>query len=137
VRRMQILKDIIVKIEGRTSKMRALFDAGSTFTVMGYSVLEERFGKVSAKPLPKPLEGALPNGQKIVIDGYVDAEFIIDEYLRSERIYLSKDIVKKVVPEEREIALPELIIGSPTMEVWGLELDLKSGEIVYRGSFII
>jgi len=51
---MQILKDIIVKIEGKTSKMRALFDTGSTFTVMGYSVFEECFGKVPTKPLPSP-----------------------------------------------------------------------------------
>jgi len=119
---MQILKEVIVNIEGKTSKMRALFDTGLTFTVMGYSVLEEHFGKVSTKSLPKLLEDALPNRQKIVIDGYVDAEFIIDGYLRSERIYLSKDIVKKVVLEGREVALPELIIGSPTMEVWGLKL---------------
>ena len=48
-----------------------------------------------------------------------------------------KKVVLEEILEEREVALPELIIGSPTMEVWGLEHDLKSDEIVYRGSFII
>jgi hypothetical protein len=36
---MLVLKDVEVTIEGRTSKLRALFDSGSSFTIMGYERL--------------------------------------------------------------------------------------------------
>ncbi len=134
---MQIWKNIKVTIEGKTCEVKTLFDSGSSFIIIGHVKLKELFGKVPTKPLVKLWEGALANGQKIVIDSYVDSEMTIDKYMISERIYLSKDIAKKVELEGKEVGLPELIIGSPTMETWGLELDFKRGEMVYRGSFIL
>jgi hypothetical protein len=134
---MLVLKDVEVMIERRTSKLRALFDSGSSFTIMGYERLREVFGDVKVKPLIKPREAALLNGQKIVIDGYVDAQILIDEYLIEDRIYLTKNMVKEVILEDERRMLPDLIIGAPTLETWGLELNLKEGRIVHRGSFII
>jgi len=87
--------------------------------------------------LIKPREAALLNGQKIVIDGYVDAQILVDEYLIEDRIYLTKNMVKEVILEGERRMLPDLIIGAPTLETWGLELNLKEGRIAYRGSFII
>jgi len=46
-----------------------------------------------------------------------------------ERIYLSGDIVRRAVIEGKEVKLPDLIVGAPTMESWGIELDLKEGKI--------
>jgi hypothetical protein len=134
---MQILKDVKVTIEGKTSKLSALFDFGSSFTIMGYERLKELFAEVKIKALFKPREAALLNGQKIVIDGYVDSQILIDEYLIEDRIYLTKEMVKEVILEGERRPLPDLIIGAPTLETWGLELDLKEGKITRRGSFII
>ena len=134
---MLVLKEVEVTIEERTSKLRALFDSGSSFTIMGYERLREVFDDVKVKPLIKPREAALLNGQKIVIDGYVDAQILIDEYLIEDRIYLTKNMVKEVILEGERRMLPDLIIGAPTLETWGLELNLKEGRIAYRGSFII
>jgi hypothetical protein len=134
---MLVLKDVEVMIEGRTSRLRALFDSGSSFTIMGYERLREVFGDVKVKPLIKPREATLLNGQKIVIDGYVDSQILIDEYLIEDRIYLTENMVKEVILEGERRMLPDLIIGAPTLETWGLELNLKEGRIAYRGSFII
>jgi hypothetical protein len=133
---MLVLKDVEVTIEERTSRLRALFDSGSSFTIMGYEKLKEVFGDVKVKPLIKPKEAALLNGQKIVIDGYVDAQILIDEYLIEDRIYLTENMVKEVILEGKKM-LPDLIIGAPTLETWGLELNLKEGRITHRGSFLI
>jgi hypothetical protein len=134
---MLALKDVEVTIEGRTFRLRALFDSGSSFTIMGYEKLKEVFGDVKVKPLIKPREAALLNGRKIIIDGYVDAKILVDEYLIEDRIYLTKNMVKEVILEGERRMLPDLIIGAPTLETWGLELNLKEGRIVHRGSFII
>jgi len=134
---MLVLKDVEVTIEGRTSRLRALFNSGSSFSIMGYERLREIFGDVKVKPLIKPREATLLNGQKIVIDGYVDAQILIDEYLIEDRIYLTKNMVKEVILEGGGRMLPDLIIGAPTLETWGLELNLKEERIVHRGSFII
>jgi hypothetical protein len=134
---MLVLRNVGVTIEGRSFRLKALFDSGSSFTVMGYERLKEIFGKVKVKPLTKPREAALLNGQKIIIDGYVDAQIVIDEYLIEDRIYLTRNMVKEVILEGKRRALPDLIIGAPTLETWGLELNLKEGRIVSRGSLII
>jgi hypothetical protein len=127
----------MVRIEGKAYRLRALFNSGSNFTIMGYERFKKLFADVEIKPLTKPREVALINGQKIIIDGYVDSEILIDEYLIEDRIYLTRDMVKEVILEGEMKALPELIIGAPTLETWGLELDLKEGRVVHRGSFII
>jgi hypothetical protein len=132
---MQILKDVEITIEGKTSRLSALFDSGSSFTIMGHERLKELFGEVGVKPLVKPREAALLNRQKIVTDGYVDSQILIDEYLIEDRIYLTKQMVKEVILEGEIRPLPDLIIGAPTLETWGLELNLKEGKITQRGSF--
>jgi hypothetical protein len=134
---MLILKDVEVNIDGKISRLLALFDSGSNFTIMGYGRLKELFGDVKFKFLSKPREASLLNEQKILIDGYVDSQILIDGYLIEDRIYLTKDMVKEVILEGERRLLPDLIIGAPTLETWGLELNLKDGRIIQRGSFII
>ena len=135
--RVQVWRVIEVIIEGRSSKLRALFDTGSTFTVMGYETLKRVFGDVSVKTLPKPVKATLVNGQQVTIDAFVDAQIVIKDYVISERIYLSKDIPREVVIEGKRVSLPELIISAPTMETWGIELDIEKGETSVRGGLIL
>ena len=95
--------------------------------------MKEVLGEVKAKPLVRPREAALLGGQKIVIDGYIDAQVVIDGYLIEDRIYLAKDMAKEAVLEGERRALPDLIIGASTLETWGLELSLKEG----RGGWFV
>jgi hypothetical protein len=134
---MLVMKDVQVTFEGRAFRLKAIFDSGSSFTVMGYEKLKDIFGEARVKPLIKPREAAPLNGQKIIIDGYVDAQILADEYLIEDRIYLTKNMVKEVTLEGERRALPDLIIGAPTLETWGLELNLEEGRITRRGSFIV
>ncbi|PUA34280.1 MAG: hypothetical protein B9J98_00050 [Candidatus Terraquivivens tikiterensis] len=134
---MLVLKDVEVTIEGKTSRLRALFNSGSSFTIMGYEILGERFGEVKVRKLPETVEAFLLNGQKMIIDGYVDAEIRIEEYRIYDRIYLSKGVVKEIILKGERKPMPELIIGAPTLETWGLELDLKTGEVISRGTLIL
>ena len=127
---MQVWKTAKVIIEGKEAGVKTLFDTGSSFTVMGYKVFRELFGDIPTKPLPRTVEAALANGQKAIIDSFVDSQIVVDDYTIADRIYLSKDIVKKV-------KMPDLIIGAPTMETWGIELDLKKGDVIIRGGFIL
>ena len=134
---MQVRKTLKVSVEGKTVDVEALFDSGSNFTVMGFSKLERLFGRVKVKPLPKPVKATLINGQQILVEGFVDAELTLKNgYIVSERIYLSRDMVEEAEVEGRKIRIPDLIIGAPTMETWGIELDLKKGDIVVRGTCI-
>jgi hypothetical protein len=55
--------------------------------------------------------------------------------LIEDRIYLTRNMVKEVILEGKRRALPDLIIGAPTLETWRLELNLKEG--IRRGSLII
>lgn len=113
---MQIWIDIRLTIGDKESEVRALFDSGSSFTVMGYRTLDRLFGGVRAKSLVKPKEVVLVNGQKITIDGFVDSQMMVEGYMIEERVYLSRDVVEKVTIGERVINLPDVIIGSPTMK---------------------
>ncbi|MEM2294589.1 MAG: hypothetical protein QXI11_07085 [Thermoproteota archaeon] len=62
---MQVLKDVDVIIEEKTSRLKALFNSGSRFTVMGYKTLREHFRDVEVKRLPEKIEAILLNGQKL------------------------------------------------------------------------
>jgi hypothetical protein len=106
---MLVIKDVQVTVEGRAFRLKALFDSGSSFTVMGYEKLRDVFGEARVKPLTKPREAALLNGQKIIIDGYVDAQILADEHLIEDRIYLTKNMVKEVTLEGERRALPDPI----------------------------
>jgi len=117
---MQIVLSVIVRISGREAKLKALFDTGSAFTLMSHKVLRKYFGDVETKKLVVPREGVLLNGQKIVIDSFVDAQIIIKNYMIEERIYLSPDIPDEVEKEGKRVRLSQLIIGAPTMETWDI-----------------
>ncbi|MEM1555177.1 MAG: hypothetical protein QXT26_07190 [Thermoproteota archaeon] len=116
---MQVLKDVDVTVEGETSRLRALFNSGSRFTVMGYKALREHFKGVEVKRLPEKIEAILLNGQKIIVDAYIDAEIHVEKYRVYDRIYLSEDIEREVVIKGERKLLPELIVGAPTLETWG------------------
>jgi len=126
---MQVRRSLVVRVNGRAGDFDALFDPGSSITIMSYDVLWELLGEVQTRKLTRARWVVLANGEKVMVDSYVDAEVMFDEYVLEERIYLSGDIVRRAVIEGKEVKLPDLIVGAPTMESWGIELDLKEGKI--------
>ena len=130
---MQVWKRVRITAEGKSSEVGALFDTGSSFTTMGYNEFKEFFSEVQIKELTKPREATLLNGQKITITGFIDSGILVNDYLIEERVYLSKDIVKEAMVGGIKVYLPDIVIGHTTMENWGIELDLKKGDVVIRG----
>ena len=126
---MQVRRMVVVRVGEKVGDLDALFDPGSSITIMGYEVVRELLGDVPTMKLARARWVVLANGEKVMVDAYVDAEIVIDEYMVEERIYLSKDVVRRAVIEGRDVKLPDLVIGAPTMESWGIELDLKEGKI--------
>jgi hypothetical protein len=126
---MQVRRYVVVRVDGREGRLDALFDPGSSITVTSYEAVEELIGPVPSRRLAKARWVVLANGQKATVDAYIDAEILIDEHTIEERIYLSRDLVREAVVEGRRLKLPDLIIGAPTMESWGIELDLRRGEV--------
>jgi len=100
---------------------------------MGYEVLRKHFGDVGVRKLVRPREAVLVNGQRILIDAFVDAQMTVKGYMIEERIYLSPDVAQEVEVAGARRRLPELIIGAPTMEVWDIELDVRKGDVIVRG----
>lgn len=135
---MQVWKKVKVRLDDKLCEAMAMFDSRSSFTIMSYDALNELFGEVRIRRLEKAREAVLVNGQRVTIDAFLDSQIVIDDYMIEERIYLSKDVVGRAVVKGEEVLLPNLIIGSPTMEAWGIELDLKRGDVIIRGaSFIL
>lgn len=126
---MQVRRTVVVRVGEKVGDLDALFDPGSSITIMGYEVVRELLGDVPTMKLARARWVVLANGEKVMVDAYVDAEIVVDEYMVEERIYLSKDVVRRAVIEGREVKLPDLVVGAPTMESWGIELDLKEGKI--------
>jgi len=126
---MQVRRNVIVRVEGREAEFDTLFDPGSTITLTSYDAIKELLGDISFRRLVRERWIFLANGGKMLIDAFIDAEIIIDEYMIEERIYLTKDMVRETVVDGRKVKLPDLIIGSPTMECWGIELDLREGKV--------
>lgn len=91
----------MVRVGGRAGELDALFDPGSGVTIMGYEVVGERLGEVPMRKLARARWVVPANGEKVMVDAYVDAEILVDEYTVEERIYLSKDIVRRAVIEEK------------------------------------
>ena len=130
---MQVGKTVKLIIEGKSAEVKALFDTGSSFTITSYETLKELFTEVQPRKLAKTREAVLLNGQKVVIDSYVDSEIVINDYSIGEIVYLAKEMVREVMVGGIRVYLPELIIGHTTMEVWGIDLDLRKGEVIIRG----
>jgi len=126
---MQIRKNIVVRVDGKAGEFDVLFDPGSSITITSYEAVREILGEVPMRKLTRARWVLLANGDRVMVDAYIDAEMAIDEYMLEERTYLSKDVVRRALIEGKEVKLPDLIIGAPTMESWGIEVDLKEGKI--------
>mgnify|MGYP001626234554 CR=1 FL=1 len=104
----------------------ALFDTGSGYTVIQRSFFEENFGANWLR-LPRPIKLYLINGESIEADKYAQVTIVIDgiELLPPE-IALVVRFVREVEVEGRKLK-PEVIIGSGSMDKYGIVLDPREG----------
>jgi len=131
---MRALKDVELKFMGEEARCTALFDTGSGVTVIQRTFFEEVFG-VKWLRLSKPLKLCWINGNYIEADKYAQLTIIIDGFELPETVFVIDKLVKEV--EDRRIRLPELIVGSGTMDKYGIVLDPKEGIKIAGATLIL
>jgi hypothetical protein len=105
------LKDVRVGLLNREVGCTALFDAGSGVTAVQRSFFEGSFG-ARWLALDKPLRLYWINGDFIQADKYAQITIVVDGFKLPETALVVGYFVKGV----RRVRLPELIVGSGTMD---------------------
>ncbi len=107
---------------------RALFDTGSGYTVVQRTFFEESFGTGWSK-LPRTIKLYLINGDFVEADKYAQITLIIDDFelLPPETVLIIDEFIREIEVEGERISLPKLIVGSGTMDKYGITLDPKEG----------
>jgi len=123
---MCALKNVRIKYMGREVECLAQFDTGSGATIVQRAFFEENFGASWLK-LDKPLRFYWVNGRYIEADKYAQVVIVIDDLSLPETVIIVDDYVGEVEVEGRRIQLPKLIIGSGTMDKYGISLDPREG----------
>ncbi len=125
---MRALKNIKIKFVDKEVTCTALFDTGSNYTVIQRTFFEKNFGTNWLK-LPRTIKLYLVNGEFVEADKYAQVTIIIDdvELLPPEIVLIVDKFVEEIEVEGRKVKLPELIIGSGTMDKYGIILDPKEG----------
>ncbi len=61
------------------------------------------------------------------LDKHVQATTVIDEYQLPEVVFVIDEWAERTKVDEKEIKLPEIVVGSGTMDKYRISLDPKEG----------
>jgi hypothetical protein len=123
---LRVLRRVRVKFMGMEAECTALFDTGSWVTVIQRSFFERNFGS-SWYTLERPLRLHWVNGGHVEADKYTRVTIVIDGFNLPETAFILEDFIEEIEVEGRKVKLPELIIGSSTMDKYGIVLDPREG----------
>jgi hypothetical protein len=123
---MRALKNVEIRFLDKKVSCMALFDTGSGVTAVQRILFERSFGALWST-LDKPMKLYWINGESIQVDKYALVIIVIEDFNLPETVFVIDDFVKEVDVEGGKIRLPELIIGSGTMDKYGIRLDPKEG----------
>jgi hypothetical protein len=133
---VRALKNVVVRFLGKEVSCMALFDTDSGVTAVQRSFFEESFG-AKWSTLDKPLRLYWINGDFIQADKYAQITIIIDGFDLPETVLVIDDFIKEIEVEGGRIRLPELIVGSGTMDKYGITLDPKEGVKLTGASLLL
>ena len=135
---MRVLKDVKVRFGGREVTCTALFDTGSRFTVISRGFFERSFG-ARWSPLPRPVKLYLVDGRFVKVDKYAEVTIVIDdiELLPHETVLVLDEFAEEIVVEGRRVKMPGMIVGSGTMDKYGIILDPREGVKVIGASLLL
>jgi hypothetical protein len=123
---MRALKGVGIRFLDREVNCTALFDTGSGITAVQRKFFEESFGARWLK-LGKLIKLYWINGELIQVDKYAQIIIIVNGFILPETAFIIDEFVEEIEVEGRKIRLPELIVGSGTMDKYGITLDPKEG----------
>jgi len=133
---MRALKAVKLRYMGKEVDCAALFDMDVGVTAVQRAFFEKHFGANWLR-LERPRRVHWINGEHIEIDKYVYATIIVDGVDLPETIFVIDSFVGEIEVEGRRVRLPELIVGSGTMDKYSIELDPKEGIKVGRAVLLI
>ncbi len=125
-----------VRFKGRKVACTALFDTGSGFTVISRGFFERSFGALWNS---LPIKLYLVDGRFVKADKYVEVTIVVDdiELLPPETALVLDEFVGEVVVEGRRVKMPDMIVGSGTMDKYGIVLDPREGVKVLGASLLL
>jgi hypothetical protein len=123
---MRAIKDVKIRFLDREVGCTALFDTGSGISAVQRTLFEESFG-ARWSTLPKPIKLYWVNGQSIKADKYAPITIIVEGFELPETIFVIDDYIEEIQVEHGRIRLPQLVVGSGTMDKYGITLDPKEG----------
>jgi predicted aspartyl protease len=129
---------IRLKLAGKEVERTALFDTGSSYTVIQRAFFERNFG-TSWERLSKPVRLYLINGEYVEADKYAQVTIIVNgvELLPPETVLVLDEYAEEVEVEGVRVKLPEVIVGAGTMDKYGILLDPKEGVKVVGAGFLL
>lgn len=130
------MRNVKIRFLNREVDCIALFDTGSGVTAVRRRFFEESFG-AKWLMLDKPLRLYWINGESIKVDKYAQVTIIIDDFKLPEVVFVVDDFVEEVEVDGRRVRLPDLIIGSGTMDKYGIALDPKEGVKLTGASLLL
>ena len=86
--------------------------------------------------MDEPYYGYLINGEEVKLDRYVILKIIVDGQTLVEMVYLTDDFVEEVKIGNTIIKMPDIIIGSGTMDKYGIEISADKG-LIFKGILIL
>jgi hypothetical protein len=123
---MRALKRVGIRFLDREVNCTALFDSGSGITAVQRKFFEESFGAKWLK-IVKPIKLYWINGEFIQVDKYAQITIIVNGFALPETAFIIDGFIEEIEVESGKIRLPELVIGSGTMDKYGITLDLREG----------
>lgn len=135
---MRAVKNVKLRFMNREVECTALFDTGSGYTIVQRNFFERSFGS-SWSRLPRAIKLYLVNGKFIEVDKYALVTIVINdvELLPPETVLIADEFVEVIEVEGRKIRLPEVIIGSGTMDKYGIVLDPREGVKLVGASLLL
>jgi len=109
---------------GMEAECTALFNTDSWVTVIQRSFFERNFGS-SWYTLERPLRLYWVNGEHVEADKYARVTIVVDGFNLPETVFILEDFIEEI--EGGRVRLPELIVGSSTMDKYGIVLDPREG----------
>jgi hypothetical protein len=135
---LRVRKAINLRLAGREVGCTALFDTGSSYTIIQGAFFEKSFG-ASWERLRKPVKLYLVNGKFVEADKYAQVTLIIDdvELLPPETVLVLDEFAEEVEVEGRRMRMPEVIVGAGTMDKYGILLDPREGVKVLGAGLLL
>ena len=104
---LSVVKEVRIRFMDREATALALFDTGSSYTVVRRSFFEKVFGATWA-PLPRPVKLCLANGRLVSADKYAVVTIVIDgvELSPPETVLILDEFVEEVEVKGKELECP-------------------------------